>query len=134
MSRRNVLVCGSRDWDDYDAVYGKLCELDPESWEILEGGARGADTAAVVAAQALDLHVRTFAPDPAVPSPQRYHDRNDEMLALADRVIAFWDGKSRGTKSVIAKATDRGLEVEVVPAKSHGNRLGFPSAPRRHDG
>lgn len=114
MSQRRVMVCGSRTWRDYEAVYEKLCELDPQSWIVMEGEAGGADTIAFDAATELGLRVEGYPPDPRLPSPQRFHTRNDAMLAKAERVIAFWDGKSRGTKSVIAKARDRGLEVEVV--------------------
>ena len=32
----------------------------------------------------------------------------------ADALIAFWDGKSRGTKNMIDTATKRGLQVAVV--------------------
>lgn len=32
----------------------------------------------------------------------------------ADALIAFWDGKSRGTKNMIDTATKRGLKVAVV--------------------
>lgn len=32
----------------------------------------------------------------------------------ADALIAFWDGKSRGTKNMTDTATKRGLKVAVV--------------------
>lgn len=32
----------------------------------------------------------------------------------ADALIAFWNGKSRGTKNMIDTATKRGLQVAVV--------------------
>ena len=32
----------------------------------------------------------------------------------ADALIAFWDGKSRGTKNMIDTATKQGLKVAVV--------------------
>ena len=40
--------------------------------------------------------------------------RNAQMAAVADALIAFWDGKSRGTKNMIDTATKRGLQVAVV--------------------
>ena len=60
------------------------------------------------------LNKLTFPPDPSVPSPQRFHLRNDQMLDRADLVLAFHDGESRGTASVIAKARKRGITVEVI--------------------
>ena len=44
--------------------------------------------------------------------------RNKLMAKSADSLIAFWDGKSRGTMQMIDYATEKGLRVEVV----HYNR------------
>ena len=40
--------------------------------------------------------------------------RNAQMAVVADALIAFWNGKSRGTKNMIDTATKRGLKVAVV--------------------
>ena len=40
--------------------------------------------------------------------------RNAEMAEVADALIAFWDGQSRGTKSMIDLAKRKGLQVAVV--------------------
>lgn len=117
-----VMVCGSRGWRDYRAVVGRLRSL-PANAIVMEGGADGADVLAACAARELGRRHERFPPDPRVASPQRYHDRNDAMLALADLVLAFWDGESPGTRSVIAKAKERGIPLEVVapPARPAGN-------------
>jgi hypothetical protein len=39
--------------------------------------------------------------------------RNREMAEYADALIAIWDGKSKGTKSMIDEAKKRGLNVYV---------------------
>ena len=39
--------------------------------------------------------------------------RNDQIIDLADVVIAFWDGKSKGTAYVIEKCRQQGVPVEV---------------------
>jgi len=36
------------------------------------------------------------------------------MADVADALIAFWDGQSRGTKSMIEIARRKGLQVAVV--------------------
>jgi hypothetical protein len=115
-NRKMVLVCGSREWANGEAVTEKLAELDPSSWVIEHGGADGADQHARRAAAVLGLIAYTFRPDYAKDGKAAPHVRNDVMLAQADRVIAFWDGRSPGTKSVIDKARKRGLKVEVVRA------------------
>tara|TARA_B100000700_G_scaffold208593_1_gene229250 strand:- start:5914 stop:6327 length:414 start_codon:yes stop_codon:yes gene_type:complete len=40
--------------------------------------------------------------------------RNIEMAEIATGLVAFWDGKSKGTKQMIDEANKRGLEVLVV--------------------
>jgi len=40
--------------------------------------------------------------------------RNKEMAIAADALIAFWDGKSRGTKNMIELAKQKGLKVKVI--------------------
>jgi hypothetical protein len=110
-----VMVCGSRDWIDWNSVRYRLMNL-PKDTVVMQGGAAGADNIAWRECERLDLENETYLPDYTRPSPQRYHERNDEMLARADLVLAFWDGKSRGTKSVIEKAKGKGIPVEVIAA------------------
>ena len=40
--------------------------------------------------------------------------RNAQMAEVADALIAFWDGKSRGTKNMIDTANKKDLQVAVV--------------------
>ena len=40
--------------------------------------------------------------------------RNAEMAEVADALIAFWDGQSRGTANMISLAKSKGLSVAVV--------------------
>ena len=71
--------------------------------EIITGGAKGVDTCAAQYAATKGIKLTEYRPD-----YQRYgrgapHRRNDRIIAAAEVVFAFWDGKSRGTKSVIEK-------------------------------
>lgn len=40
--------------------------------------------------------------------------RNKQMAQSADALIAFWDGKSKGTENMINLAKEYGLKVRVV--------------------
>lgn len=40
--------------------------------------------------------------------------RNTEIVAACDRLIAFWDGRSRGTEDVIYKARGAGKPVYLI--------------------
>jgi uncharacterized phage-like protein YoqJ len=107
------MVCGSRHWDNFDRVLHRLRWLE-EGAIVMHGAAYGADACAHDAVvQIPHLELEVYAPDASRPSPQRYHERNDAMLDQADYVIAFWDGKSRGTASVLKKVRERGLPYEV---------------------
>lgn len=107
-----VMVCGSRGWKDERAIGDALMELQPDL--VIEGGAEGADTLGRHVARFLNIRTETYLPLKSLPSPRRYHARNDEMLDAASYVLAFWDGVSRGTKSVIDKANSRGIPYKVV--------------------
>lgn len=52
----------------------------------------------------------------AFPLTTKYADpiRNEEMAEVSDALIAFWDGQSRGTRSMIEIARRKGLQVAVV--------------------
>lgn len=39
--------------------------------------------------------------------------RNDKIIQSAEMVLAFWDGKSRGTAYVISKCKKLGIPCEV---------------------
>ena len=40
--------------------------------------------------------------------------RNEKMVECADLVVAFWDGRSRGTKSLIKYAQSRNKDVVKI--------------------
>lgn len=42
------------------------------------------------------------------------YKRNKQMAEYADALIAFWDGKSKGTKHMIDLAKEQNLQVRVV--------------------
>lgn len=44
--------------------------------------------------------------------------RNQEMADNADALVAFWNGKSTGTKDMITRAMKKGLEVHVYRYES----------------
>ncbi len=47
--------------------------------------------------------------------------RNAQIVFNADRVVAFWDGKSRGTLNTVVQADRAGLPVELYD--SNGGRV-----------
>lgn len=112
--KRVVMVTGSRGWTDYASIEEVLAAAVIQGDTLIQGGARGADKHAREWALLHSIPCETYAPDRLIPSPQRYHERNDAMLKRADVVLAFWDGQSPGTRSVIEKAQAAGIPVEIV--------------------
>jgi hypothetical protein len=111
-----VLVCGSRSWTDEAAICHRLTSL-PSDTYLIHGGADGADSIAATAAALLGVPQLVCIPDYETHGKRAPHVRNDAMLDEADLVIAFWDGESRGTKSVIGKARQLGIPIEVLSPK-----------------
>jgi YspA, cpYpsA-related SLOG family len=122
-----VLVCGSRAWDDYVAIFDRLSLL-PRGSTIVHGGARGADQIAARVAGRLGFQVEEFLPDWSN-GKRAGLDRNLVMLdQKPDLVIAFWDGHSTGTTHTITEATKRGIPVEVFGGPSGKPVLITPAA------
>ena len=106
-----VLVCGGRDFSDYQAVMAVLCALNISV--LIHGAARGADTLAARAAEHLGVG------QIACPADWRQHGRragfirNREMLEhKPDVVIAFPGG--RGTADMVNKASSAGVTVYEI--------------------
>jgi len=76
------------------------------------------DTVAAVAARVCGLTVIEYEPEwnrlgrflaPFV--------RNTTIVEESDVLVAFWDGKSRGTMDSVVKAKDRGIKVKVIVSR-----------------
>lgn len=60
------------------------------------------------------LTIKRFPPDWDSFGKKAGALRNIEMAKYGETLIAFWDGKSKGTKHMIDTAKERGLKVKVV--------------------
>lgn len=115
-----VIIAGSRNFEDYALMSEKLNDLFVHSSEfngsvikIISGMAKGADTLAIRYA---DEHKMTKVLFPANwKSYLRIAGflRNRDMLNIATHLIAFWDGKSSGTKDMIDIAQEKGIPVWI---------------------
>lgn len=91
--------------------------LPAEITEIVSGGARGVDTCARDYALAHGLKLTEFLPEYDKYGRGAPLRRNITIIEHADLVLAFWDGKSRGTKFVIDNCKKRNVPVRVyIPA------------------
>ena len=82
--------------------------------EIVSGGARGIDSDAELYAHENGLKMTVFLPDYARYGRGAPIRRNKEIVDYADEVIAFWDGKSRGTMNVIEYCKKQCKKITVI--------------------
>jgi hypothetical protein len=81
---------------------------------VISGGAKGIDTLAWAWAVENHIDMVVHKPDYARYGRAAPLRRNDTIISEADKVIAFWDGKSHGTRYDIKQARRLGKEVEIV--------------------
>lgn len=101
-------------------ISDRLFDLPPSS-TVVHGAARGVDRIAGQEAEKLGLLVEAHPADWDRFGKSAGYRRNAEMIALgADLVLAFWDGKSRGTQHTIELARGAGIPVEVITTPGEG--------------
>jgi len=108
-----IAIVGSREYHDPEAVTACVSSFPPDT-VIVSGGARGVDTWAEQAAHACGLQVDIKRPNWDAYGKGAGFIRNVDIVRSADKVIAFWDGKSKGTAHSIRVARQLGKELETV--------------------
>ena len=118
--KTRVIVCGCRHFADRELCFGMLDSFlqGKENVEIVTGHAKGADLFAEEHAKEKGIELKVFRPDWKRYGRGAGPIRNREMLAYAEEgvpiVIAFWDGKSKGTGNMIETAREHGVDVHIV--------------------
>ena len=105
-----IAIIGSRGLKVDDL--GKYLPL--ETTEIVSGGAIGIDTCARDYALAHGIKLTEFLPEYEKYGRSAPLKRNITIIEYSDLVLAFWDGKSRGTKFVIDNCKQCGIPVWVL--------------------
>ena len=82
--------------------------------EIVSGGAKGVDTCAAEYARVNGIKLTEFLPQYEIYGRAAPIVRNKAIVDYADKVIAFWDGTSKGTLSVIKYAEKIKKQCEVI--------------------
>lgn len=113
-----LIIAGGRDFnlDGYKGAFAHYLKINNQGiiTEIVSGGARGADKLGEVIAKDEGLPVKLFEADWDAHGKSAGYIRNSEMADYGDILLAFWDGKSKGTKHMIDLATKKGLKIKVV--------------------
>lgn len=100
-----IIIAGSRTFTDYQLLEETLDDIIKEEHIvnpiIVSGTAYGADKLGEQYAQKRGYQVIQFKPNWAVYGKSAGFIRNKEMADNADLLVAFWDGKSKGTAMMI---------------------------------
>lgn len=86
----------------------------PECDEIVTGGAEGVDRLAMEYAEREKIRLTVFLPEYSRYKRGAPIVRNKQIVDYSDKVIAFWNGSSKGTLSVIEYAERTGKSIEVI--------------------
>lgn len=111
-----VIIAGGRDFNDYhllERTMDHLLSNITADVVVVCGMARGADTLGEQYAKARGYRVDYYPADWDKHGRSAGYRRNEQMAQNADALVAFWDGMSRGTKSMIDLARQYNLKVRV---------------------
>lgn len=106
-----VAVIGSRGFNNKDLLYQELDKLSPTT--IISGGAKGADSIASDYAKEKSIELLEIKPDWKIGRHAGLL-RNTEIVKSSEFLLAFWDGKSKGTADSIKKAESMKLPKKVI--------------------
>ena len=127
-----VIIAGGRDFNDFkllesniNKIFKQLSDeklisiyVNESNIEIICGKARGADTLGEQFAKDYKLSIKYFPADWNTYGKSAGYRRNAEMANYAKEdngvLIAFWDGKSKGTKHMIDLAKSNNIRVFII--------------------
>lgn len=117
-----IVICGSRIFSNYGLllfvmrdVIRLVCAENPQvEIIIVSGGARGADKLGERFAAEYGFPVEKYVADWERIGRGAGPARNAQMAKIANLVVAFPVGKSRGTRNMIKQAEKRNVECIVI--------------------
>lgn len=103
-----IAIVGSR-----SITLTNIGEYISEHDELVSGGAKGIDSCVADYARKNGIKLTEFLPEYERYARSAPIIRNKKIVDYADKVIALWDGKSKGTLSVIKYAEKTGKPCKV---------------------
>ena len=119
MCELKQIVAGSRDFNDYALLDQKIHSLatgeyDNRAISIVSGMARGADALGVEFAREYGVQLFKFPAYWDMHGKGAGFLRNMAMGDFSDALLAFWDGRSRGTAHMIKYMQSLGKPTHIV--------------------
>lgn len=116
MQNFRIIIAGSREFDNYsllERIMDKLLSNIKCDIVIVCGKARGADTLGERYAKEKGYEIDYYPAQWNLYGKRAGYIRNEQMAQNADALVAFWDGRSKGTKHMIDLAHKYNLKVRV---------------------
>lgn len=119
MESFRVIIAGCRDFTDYNLLC-QICDhmlsekVKTHKVIVVSGHATGADALGEKYAKERGFILETYPAEWTKYGKQAGPKRNLRMAEVSNALVAFWDGKSRGTKNMIDLANMKGIPVKVV--------------------
>lgn len=132
-SKPRLIIAGGRDFDNYELAKESLLQLVESNWIkdepiVISGGAKGGDYIGECLANEFGLNVEVFQADwkdmrePCIVKTNQYGEynalagmnRNHSMGDSGTHLLAFWNGKSKGTLDMIEYMKSLGKPVKVI--------------------
>lgn len=118
-----VLVCGSRDAENYIGASGRLVSYlaslcaSEHLTAVIEGACNGPDSWAREFANLHKIPCFTYRAQWTRYGKAAGPIRNQRMIdeGKPDLVVALWDGRSRGTRDMIERSVKAGVPVRIIP-------------------
>ena len=110
-----VAIVGTRTFNDYRLLKKFVLQCVPlnQIEYVVTGDAKGADTLAYVFAKGNNIPYDRLEAEWTKHGKAAGPIRNQQVVDRADCVIAFWDGKSPGTRSTIQMAKRAGKKYWI---------------------
>ena len=107
-----IAIVGSR-----DVIVSDIGRYISNAKEIVSGGAVGVDRCAEEYAKKNGIKLTVFLPQYKLYGRAAPIIRNKKIVDYSDKIVAFWNGSSKGTLSVIKYARKTGKPCEIVICK-----------------
>lgn len=117
----DLIIAGGREFRDYELLkktVDRLLVNKLPNVRIVCGMAKGADELGYIYAKekglaVIEMPAKWKRPDGSTDRGAG-HKRNAAMAGVSNALLAFWDGKSKGTEGMIKVAKRVGLQIRVV--------------------
>lgn len=108
-----IAILGSRDYLHLHKVKHYVSTI-PAGTTVVSGGFRGVDECAATTARRRGLPVMVFNANWKRYGKTAGVRHMQDILGAAERVVIYWDGKSRGSKILIAMAKKMGKPLQII--------------------